>query len=76
MLSDVVFYNALLDSVFSFFLPFILGLFFMFQGRKTKTTLLFYYGLAIIGIGITLGGPTFIDFTTILITGNNMDGQL
>jgi hypothetical protein len=76
MLSDVVFYNTLLDIVIYFFLWFIIGLFFMFQGRKTKTKLLFYYGLALIGIGITLGGATFIDFTTILITGNNMDGQL
>ncbi|MFX1417539.1 MAG: hypothetical protein ACFE9N_01320, partial [Promethearchaeota archaeon] len=76
MLSDVVFYNALIDSVFYFFLPFILGLFFMIQGRKTKTKLLFYYGLALSGVGITLGGPTFSDLTTILITGNNIDGQL
>ncbi len=76
MLSDVVFYNTLLEIVMYFFPSFIIGLFFMFQGRKTKTKLLFYYGLALIGISITLGFGTFIDFTTILITGNNMDGQL
>jgi hypothetical protein len=76
MLSDVVFYNTLLDIVVELFLGFILGLFFMFQGRRTKTKLLFYYGLAMIVISITIGGPDFIDFTTILITGNNIDGQL
>ncbi|UCC20156.1 MAG: hypothetical protein JSV62_02410 [Promethearchaeota archaeon] len=48
----------------------------MIQGRRAKTKLLFYYGLALIGIGLTLGGPTFFDLTTILITGNNMDGLL
>jgi len=76
MLSDVVFYDALIDSVFYFFLPFILGLFFMIQGGRAKTKLLFYYGLALIGVSMSLGGYIFFDLATILITGNNIDGQL
>jgi hypothetical protein len=76
MLSDVVFIKTLFQIVTNFFVVSILGLFFSFQGRKTNTKLLFYYGLGLFGIGIALGLGTFIDFITVLITGNNMDVYL
>ncbi|MFX1418799.1 MAG: hypothetical protein ACFE9N_07765, partial [Promethearchaeota archaeon] len=74
MLTDIAFTNALIKSV-NFFLGCTLGLFYIFQGRKTNSKLLFYYGINVIGFnGLGLG--VFIDFITVLITGHNMDGQL
>ncbi|MFW9951213.1 MAG: hypothetical protein ACFFKA_13925 [Candidatus Thorarchaeota archaeon] len=75
MLSDEVFIRELVNIVIYFFIQGILGLFFIFQGRKTKAKLLFYYGLGIVGFSV-IASSSFIDFTTILITGNNMDGNL
>ena len=74
MLSDVGFTNALFD-VGIFFGFVILGLFFIYQGRKTNARLLFYFGLFVFGVGLSHLGY-FVDFLTILITGNNMDVQL
>ena len=41
MFSDVAFFDALFRVVTSFFIEGILALFFIFQGIKTKTKLLF-----------------------------------
>ena len=74
MLSDVGFINALFD-IGVFFTGIILGLIFIYQGRKTNAKLLFYFGLFVLGTGLSHLGH-FVDFITILITGNNMYVQL
>ncbi|MFX0001773.1 MAG: hypothetical protein ACFE88_16805 [Candidatus Hermodarchaeota archaeon] len=66
--------NALFD-IGIFFVHIILGLIFIYQGRKTNARLLFYFGLYVLGVGLSHTGH-FVDFVTILITGNNMDDQL
>ncbi|MFX0141405.1 MAG: PHD finger domain-containing protein [Candidatus Hodarchaeota archaeon] len=75
MLTDVHYANAIQGMIIGVFVPFTLGLFFIFQARKTKAKLLFYYGLATF-ITFFTGLSVPVDFITILITGNNMDGQL
>ncbi|MFX0141407.1 MAG: hypothetical protein ACFFDN_47655, partial [Candidatus Hodarchaeota archaeon] len=76
ILSNEALFDAIFVIVSHFFIAGTLALFYIYQGRKTKTKLLFYFGLGIFGISITFGLSTFIDFLTILITGNHMHGNL
>ncbi|MFX0049485.1 MAG: hypothetical protein ACFE8G_15210, partial [Candidatus Hermodarchaeota archaeon] len=74
MLSDLDYMNAIRAMIIAVFIPFILGLFFIFQARRTKAKLLFYFGIAVFITFFT--GLWTLDFITILLTGHNMDGQL
>jgi len=51
---------------------FVLGLFCIYQAKKTNAKLLFYLGLLIIILGLTYLG-VFLDFLTVLLTRKNID---
>jgi hypothetical protein len=53
----------------------IWGIFLIYQGKKSHVKFLIYWGIYTIGTYITFIG-TAIDFMTILITGQNMNGIL
>ncbi|MFX1339347.1 MAG: B-box zinc finger protein [Promethearchaeota archaeon] len=51
----------------------VLGIFFLYESRKTNAKLLFYLGMTLFFYGLMFVAPAFLDFFTILLTGKNMD---
>ena len=52
----------------------MLGIYFLYKGRKMDAKLLFLYGFVVIFVGLLYLGPS-VDFITILATGKNMDNS-